>query len=78
MLKFGASNDDVCTGCGWRGHVAWISGELALVLESHETQPRVVGPGDLSHSRRPTTTTFLDLYLCGTCLAAASALTPTA
>jgi hypothetical protein len=75
VLRFGASQDDVCAGCGRRGHVAWISGELALVLRSGESQPHVVALDDLSLSRKPTSTAFLDLYLCGACLEAASALT---
>ena len=75
VLKFGASTDDVCTGCWWRGHVAWISGELALTLPSGETQPRALGLCDLSLKQGPRSTALLDLYLCGTCLASAAALT---
>lgn len=74
VLKFGASTDDVCAGCGWRGHVAWISGELALTLQSGETQPRVLGLGDLRLKQRPRSTALLDLYLCGTCLTSATTL----
>jgi len=55
--------------------MAWISGELALSLPHGEAQPRVTGLRGLSPFQRRTTTAFLDLFLCGVCLAAASALT---
>jgi hypothetical protein len=79
VLKFGASTDDVCAGCGRRGHVAWISGEMAVAVREREAQPRIVGMRDLSLARRPRTPrtfAWFDLYLCGRCLAAAAALTP--
>lgn len=74
MLRIGASTDDVCAGCGSRGQVAWISGEVALGVGRGEMQPRVVAFGDLGLRQPPRTAALLDLYLCAGCLAAAQRL----
>ena len=75
VLKFGASTDDVCAGCGRRGHMAWISRELALSLPYAEAQPHVTGLSGVNLRQRRATLAFLDLFLCSVCLAAAATLT---
>ena len=74
VLNFGASSDDVCAGCGRRGHVAWLSGDMALSIGAGEAQPRVTAFADLSLTQRPRGMALLDLYLCAACLAGAKQL----
>jgi hypothetical protein len=74
VLKFGASTDDMCAGCGRQGHVAWLSGEVALSVRAGEAQPRVVAVGGGDRRGARTTTAFIDLYLCALCLSTAASL----